>query len=343
MAVALNLSRPSICDERGIHPGTWTTWFPFYEDMLQAAVATCVKKMHDDPQQWGIPVGAGSIPGCPDYFDLISCVNDELPSQVSLAMTSAQVILGLTPTLISTLSPSVGEISMLSANRPVLSFMMSLGCPAVFSIRSLEYDDPLALIQRPRRSMSRWQASKRQQAWISAFQYLLVLAAIANVIIADGQLEYNTINVWAAGRPYLVYIWSTFAAIPHCLSAIAFYVSRSARRVRDMNKEQRQKEDKNGWLHARFNREVTTCAARPRQGYVEHQVEEPFWIIALSLVASFIGYILLIYGTILFPSLLFIGPLDAFVIILRYLASTIVCRLTLMYELNGIVAVELAS
>ena len=342
MAFATNLTRPSICDERGIAPGTWNSWFPFYEDILQAAVATCVQKLHDAPQQWGIAVGAGSIPGCPDYFDLISCANDELPSQVSLAMASAQVILGLTPTFISTLSPTVGEVSMLSANRPVLSFMISLGCPALFSLRSLEYDDPLALIQWPGRSIFRRRPSK-QQAWVSALQYLLVLAAIANVIIADGQLGYNTINVWVAGRPYLVYIWSISAIVPHGFSAVAFYLSRSARAVRRLNEQQRLKENKDGWLHARFSREVTVCAAKHRRGYIEHQVDEPSWVIALSLVASFMGYALIIYGTILFPSLLFIGPLDAFTIIMRYFGSTVVCRMILLYELNGIIAVESAG
>ena len=345
--VGTNLTRALICDESAIHPGTWATWFPYYEKLLEPAVYNCFTELHDHPLNNSQMVEATSIPNCPGAYNLISCVQDALPSQVQLAMASAQVILGLAPTLISTLSPSVGEISMLSANRPVLSFMLSLGCPAVFSIRSLEYDDPIALLQRPAQGLFRQrrvlQPGKRE-AWISASQYALALLAIINVLIVDGQLGFQTVSVWKAGGSYLVYLWSIFAIIPHGLSALACYYSRSMRDERDANRGQRREENAaTGFLGARFTREVTICAAKRRRSYLEHKKEEPAWVLSLNLAAAFIGFLLLIYGTILFSSLLFIGPLDALGAIVRYLVSTLLCRCILAFELNGIMAVELGQ
>ena len=324
--------------------GTWVSWFPYYSHLLRPAVSQCFTQLHDHPLENSQMLDlATSIPNCPGVYNLISCVQDALPSQVQLAMAGAQVILGLTPTLISTLSPSVGEISMLSCNRPILSFMLSLGCPAVFSIRSLEYDDPIAILKRPTESLFRQRRviqPGRREAWISALEYFLVLFAVANVLVVDGQLGYQTVSVWKAGAPYLVYLWSVFAILPHGLSALACYYSRSMRDERSANQYQRQEEDATGGLRARLTREVTICAAKRRRGYLEHKKEEPRWVLSLNLAAAFIGFILLIYGSILFSSLLFIGPLDALGAIMRYALSTLLCRLVLAFELNGIMAVE---
>ena len=264
--------------------------------------------------------------------------------QVQLAMASAQVILGLAPSLISSMSPTVGEISMLSANRPILSFMLTLGSPSVYPVRSLEYDDPLAVLKQKKRGLFRPRRildPKKWHAWISAIEYFMVVAAIVDVLVMDGRLGFNTVSVWKVGAPYLVYLWTIFAVVPHALSAFAFYFSDSVKAERKANRHQRDREDAAGWFMARFKREVTICAAKSRRGYSKHKVDdEPFWVIAMNLSASFVSFLVLLYGTILFPSLLFIGPLDAFAVIVRYFAATLVCRLVLSYELSGIKAVE---
>ena len=338
-----NFTRPSICDERSLYPGTFESWFPYYNHLLQPITASCFQKLHDNPQAWGVPTDWDSIPNCPSVSSLVSCIQDDLPSQVTLAMASAQVILGLTPTLISAISPSIGEISMLSASRPILSFMISLGSPAVFSTRSLEYDDPIGVLKKPTRGLLQAHRVTRPDSrhmWISAVEYFVVFLAIVNVLTMDGQLGYQTPSVWKLGAVYLVYLWSTFAIIPHGISAIAFYYTKTMRAERKANRQRREAEDKFGTWHARFKREVTICAAKRRRNYLEHAVEEPFWVRATNISASFMAYLLLFYGTILFPSLLFISTIDAFSVIMRYFSATFICRLVLAYELSGIAAVE---
>jgi hypothetical protein len=351
MALFLNYTQPSIPDERGIAPGTWNTWFPFYKDLLNDAVASCVIDLPKNTTKWGIPLGGDSIKGRPDYFDLISCVSESLPEQAKLAMVSAQVLLGLTPALISTLSPSVGEITLLSSYRPILSTLISLGCPSTFSARSLEYNDPLAILKLPDKLIFR-PKSMGQKRWISALEYFLVSAAIANIIIVDTQLAFNTINVWVAGRPYLIYIWSIFSIIPHALAALAFYLYRSptglTKLVKDLYKlaDDLKQFAKDLFLLAKdkckasLKSEVTICAAQEPRGYELEAKDRPFHITAMNILASLFSYVLLIYGTFLFSSLLFIGPLDALTVIIRYFGSTIVCRMVLAFELSGIVAAE---
>ena len=141
--------RASICDESQISPGTWESWFPYYGHLLQPVVLQCFQQLHDYPQNNSALIDVTSIPDCPGVANLITCVQNTLPSAVTLAMASAQVILGLAPTIISSLSSSVAEISMLSSNRPILSLMLTLGSPSVHTLRFLEFDNPIAILKKP--------------------------------------------------------------------------------------------------------------------------------------------------------------------------------------------------
>ena len=141
--------RASICDESQIAPGTWESFFPYYSHVLQPIVLQCFQQLHDQPLNNSAQIDVYSIPDCPDVSNLITCVQDTLPSVVTLAMASTQVILGLAPTIISSLSSSVAEISMLSSNRPILSLMLTLGSPSVFTLRFLEFDNPIEILRPP--------------------------------------------------------------------------------------------------------------------------------------------------------------------------------------------------
>lgn len=58
---------------------------------------------------------------------------------------AASVIMGLTPTLLASLGPSVAEASLLSTHRPLLSllsFLISLGAPVVYPMRVFDFTDP---------------------------------------------------------------------------------------------------------------------------------------------------------------------------------------------------------
>lgn len=55
------------------------------------------------------------------------------------------------------------------------------------------------------------------------------------------------------------------------------------------------------------------------------------------------AFVQILFGTAVLSSLTFIATLDAVVVILRYVVSGCVCRIILMYELQGMRLVENAE
>ena len=70
-----------------------------------------------------------------------NCMLENLPAAYLANYQPAAVIMGLTPTILVSLGPSIAETSLLSAHRPLLSFLISLGAPAVYPTRV--FDRPL--------------------------------------------------------------------------------------------------------------------------------------------------------------------------------------------------------
>jgi hypothetical protein len=343
------MSRPSICDESGIPAEKWVNWFPYYRDVLVNATSYCFQQLHDHPAAWTFDGDANPIGStCPNVYDLITCVQSSLPEIVKLNNASAGVLLGLTPTILSILAPSVGELSLLSSNRPVLSFLLSLGSPAVFAIRALDYDNPLDSIKERQDPVSkpslfaqkRVECQGRREAAISSCQYLLALACIVNVVWLSWQVGLQTIVSWKAGFSCLIFLWSSFAAAAHLTAATGWHLSRTMRTVcQKSRKEKPYASHLSGWTQF-LKEEVTICAAKRRHNYLACEQQEGVIPLFLNLAAAVMGVVLLIFGTATFSSLLFISMVDATTVVARYLASALVCRFILMFELSGMAAVE---
>lgn len=63
-------------------------------------------------------------------------------------MQSAAIMLGLTPTILSYIGPTVGEIALNSTRRLVLAVFLMLGAPAVFATRPFDFDCPGESLKR---------------------------------------------------------------------------------------------------------------------------------------------------------------------------------------------------
>lgn len=57
-------------------------------------------------------------------------------------------------------------------------------------------------------------------------------------------------------------------------------------------------------------------------------------------LADVMSFVHLVFGTLVFSSLMFIATLDATKIVLRYMVSGLLCRFVLLYELSGMRAAE---
>jgi hypothetical protein len=67
-------------------------------------------------------------------------------------MASAGVLLGLTPTILAAVGSSTDETAVLFtlSKRPLLAIFLAGGSPAVFPMRSFEYQDPIKLLRERR-------------------------------------------------------------------------------------------------------------------------------------------------------------------------------------------------
>jgi hypothetical protein len=143
-----------------------------------------------------------------------------------------------------------------------------------------------------------------------------------------------------ANMEFVAFMWSSLAAVVHIVAATAWHTSRTMQAVRMKPRNSRaHSRSLLARVRAGLMREVTICAAYPRRNYLHEKPERPitlFW----NRGASFMGIILLIFGTATLASFLFTGALDALTVIVRYILSATCCQLILMFELEGLVAVE---
>ena len=267
-------------------------------------------------------------------------------------------MLGLTPTILSSIAPSVSEISLLSSRRPLMATLLSIGGPAVYVPRSLTYQSPLAIL-RPTSSLFRQTrkplSNRRRWTWV-ALQYATVAAAVFNVVHTSWQLGLRTVITWKCNTSYMPVLWSTLAAAIHIVAAIGWHSSYAMRRSR---KEQRQSQYASTWLSSlaqTVREELTlsidadvrlhvhkTCATdASASGTPPAEEEDESWVTIFAMqLADATSFVHLVFGTLVFSSLMFIATLDAAKVVLRYMVSGLLCRCVLLYELSGMKAAEL--
>ncbi|KAF2804817.1 uncharacterized protein BDZ99DRAFT_467066 [Mytilinidion resinicola] len=287
------------------------------------------------------------------------CILDNLTADIMANLNSAIVILGLMPTLLSTIGPSVADISLLSAHRPLLAFLISLGAPAVWPTRLFEHSDPVRVLGSSAGSSTRGillvvHVSARW-AWmarpLSAVQYLLAAGAAANVVTTSVELGRNSILSWGCTTTFGPLLWTTLASVVHVVAAVSFALAqRSAARQRSdgvgRGLVQQRSDNSNAarggpklfarWLWGTVQREVTLCAEQEVEEY-DVDAKVPFFAVLGNVIAGCLGFVHIIFGIIIFSSLQLVSVWDVMNFILwRYVISTVVCRLILVVEIGGL-------
>lgn len=80
--------------------------------------------------------------------------------------------------------------------------------------------------------------------------------------------------------------------------------------------------------------EFTLCAMHNRT-QLELKGKDSPWTVLVFWVAATGTAAIVVYGTVVFSSTLFISTSDATVVVVRYMLSALLCRAILMYELDG--------
>lgn len=157
---------------------------------------------------------------------------------------------------------------------------------------------------------------------MSGLEYLFTIAAIVNVAHVTWELSIKTVTAVATESEYLLALWVATSVIIHIFGAWAVSCRMS------ILLPGHDSGTKNS-----FADEWKLSAVQPPARLQVHQ-EGPLFIFISWLVST--GTIIhLVLGTIVLAGTLFISPQDALQVVARYLASTLLCRIILMFEVRG--------
>ncbi|KAF4978226.1 hypothetical protein FZEAL_5331 [Fusarium zealandicum] len=305
---------------------------------------------------------------------LVECILEHTSEFLKGCMTGAQVVLGVMPTIIALLGPSHDEIAMLSnvGRRPLLAAGIALASPSAYFGRPLEYSDPTKILSHEKNRRKQWRPRKPlAKLGVSFVEYVFVGAACCNVINNTLQVNDWAISSFASDLDFLPLLWLAIGLFLHIFSGVVFRLRLQGWRVRVKNasgdgseaqhrddrmlKNKYQRSARGGksvgglakgflsWVRNTWPRvqgiilltEFTPCAA---DGFVVHM--ETFRETRSFLVATWsqstLTIIHVVFGTLVFAGMLFVGIKDALSIICRYIAGVVVCRIILMYELAGL-------
>lgn len=244
-------------------------------------------------------------------------------------MQSAAVLLGLLPTILSLAGSSTVELGLVARARPVLAVLLALGSPAAGPVRAFEHPDPGEVLMGrgggfrvPK--FRRW----RGMNWvICVAQYLLVVAAVVNVGVVSWQLSVRTICSFAMESAYLPGVWAALGLAVYACGALAVWLKVD---LRHSGVPRKGRFDSLRWIRS----EVTLGFQQPEIDLVAKQ--DTLLSVVVAWMASTGTILHIILGTLVFSSVLFISTQDATLVVAQYLASTLVCRAVLIYELRGL-------
>ena len=302
----------------------FTHWYPFYRGSITGfSAAQCFSNYTQ-----------GSFPSITELYgysgvckSMVACLLKHLNEMDKSDMASASLLLGLTPTILGFLGPTTAEIALLSSHRPILAALLSLGAPSISIRRALEFDDPAdylaasvgKFVMKPVHGLVRMLA-------LSSAQYVLTIMAVANVISNSFTLGSRTIISWKCSWQSAALTWSSMTLVPHILAAASLRFSKRASQTPASPVK----------ASTLLPLEVRLCANHPSRPCFSKPPVEHVSVIILSWMATLLGYVHLIFGTLIFSSTLFIGTLDALWVISRYFVSAILCRGIMLVELSGL-------
>ena len=107
-------------------------------------------------------------------------------------MQSATIILGLMPTVLAYVGPTVGEMALISSRRPVLAVFLTLGAPAIFATRPFDFNNPRKSLEKDVGIFVLHKQTPVRAAMMTTAQYLVLSLAVINCLLNSVQLGTST-------------------------------------------------------------------------------------------------------------------------------------------------------
>lgn len=355
------------------------SWYPKHNtSLIHYTHTTCNASYADYIFAYNSPRGSSNasylLTSC---YQLESCLLHAIPSGWQANYNSANTVLGLMPTLLASIGPSFAEISLLSAHRPLLSFLISMGASAIWPNRIFEYIYPPEILRQ--RSRSPWASKMRPwpAAMMSLAQYIVAIGAMTNVMTTSIEVGRKSILAFGCTMTFAPLIWSTLPSAIHLVSVLSYFIARKValRRISSTERLSEEEADnpktpKNSreqtsqeisqavTCHSppppppqRFHKvwqscrnacltEITICANHPKSHDLQDKGKTvPRISILLAVGAGLMNFSHVTFGIIIFSSLQLIAVEDVFKRVLwRYVVSSTACRLLLIIEMSGLKA-----
>lgn len=223
MIVTLCLIFPQCNAEQFSH------WYGFYSfTILHQAGPKCYPNYTagDFPQYVQYLKLEGKINMCKS---MVTCLSRNIDEFDKADMQSATIILGLMPTILSYLGPTVGEMALVSCHRPVFAVLVMLGTPAVYATRPFDFNSPSESLKKNLGGFVLHKQIPCRAYFMTLAQYLLLSLAVGNSLHNSVNFGTSTILGWKCLWPYLELGWNLMPVVPHFCAALSLRCSNVSR------------------------------------------------------------------------------------------------------------------
>jgi len=344
------------------------SWYHQFGRSFAAAKLQCPAEyeiyLHGTKKNETVDVILGSDSLTMFVTPIIECIINHCSEYIKYSLGTAQVMLGVTPTIVALLGASTEEVCLLAliGRRRLLGLLLASASPSIYTNRAFEYRNAGDILRD--RLGREHITSSLQLNWrrtIVVFEYIFAIAALANVATVSWELGVKSINAINPTSTLMPMLWSLLAIPAHLAGAVVFHlkaqrvdhwdptpqdptaVSMSQASTVSVVRHWLRRVVEDPWraVH-RWTMQFLNLIRREFCFHPGHSRDEKifvkwfkesrlFTVLAWMLSVLIVFHIIL--GTLILSSANFVGPRDALFVMIRYVASVCVCRVILMYEL----------
>lgn len=299
-------------------------WLPYYDYHWQQRAEICAPEINRYQTNNRTGLAHGAV--CAAVVD---CLLTNVTQSIQSNLASADILLGLTPTMLSFAGPSRGELAILSTHDPLFAGILSFGFPSMFITNLFGSVDINEILRRPvartARAYHSWlgRQSKSSRWCAIATLYGIAAGAVFNNIYTSIYVDIRTASGWRCGANYMPVMWSISGLFITAVEAAAVrtrYVPGQKADERSNRARVRVFGNTYGRLH----------------GCILPEAQDTCYTEILFGIASGMSVVQGIFGTVVLSSLLFVSFLDALPILVRYLSSAALCNVLLRLELASL-------
>ncbi|PHH84437.1 hypothetical protein CDD83_1940 [Cordyceps sp. RAO-2017] len=360
-----------------------STWHEAVQEIIQRK---CLREFND--YKAGLPAQHSQRER---VTRVLNCILTDMSDLYKVNIAASAVVLGSAPMILQALGSTTAETALLGLRRPLLSFLLAAGSPAVATLKSSEFIEMLARFVRGGETRNiglpgfRWRrVHAGLRPAISLAEYVVVGVAATNVVLLAYEMGIHAILVFTPAKTWLPPLWTLLALTIHAGGTIALHlrvrVAPAEARPGDdppptgfMTQEERdeaaaaaaaaaaatsekKKQRAGGGISIGIGRASSGFSRGGRGGggggwwtvpneFIPSAFQRPCRLVwrrehaafyAVSWFLSIVTVAHVLFGTLIFSSLLFFSVRDSVKVVARYAGSAIVCRAVVRFELAGL-------